>query len=536
MMPALLSHLWQSTMFAGIAALLVLALRGNRAKVRFNLWLCASMKFVIPLALLTSLGSHIRWTPVQRYATPALSYAVKSIAQPFTSATYVVPVSSQNDGTPLLLAAIWGCGFLTIATIRLRLWMRVRAAVRASWALAIPAPVEIRSAPGLIEPGVVGWLRPVLLLPEGIVNRLAPAELEALLAHELCHVRRRDNFFAAIHMLVEGVFWFHPLVWWIRARLVEERERACDEDVLSLGNQPRIYADAIVSVCRLYAESPLACMAGVTGANIRKRIEAIMRNRKAAALTGSRKALLAAAGFAVIGGPLGMGILLRAATPAFEVVSITPYNPAEHIEACNPHGDTTNFRLTGCTLKNLIHLAYGLKAYQNPEDVPAWAEHDRFLIQARSDSPQPRAKLYEMLQPVLAERFHLKVHWSEREDRIYKLTVSPHGLKMPAAAKRDKCGEVYIRENVMVADCFSIDDITDVVQNALLPDHPVVNETGLSKENQYFFKLTYSTDDNPDAGPSIFSALSDQLGLEITATRGPVKTLVLDHVEHPTPN
>jgi len=532
----MIPHLWQSTVFAATAWLLTLSLRANRANVRFNLWLCSSIKFLIPLTLLMSLGSHIRWTPVQRFATPTVSHAVKSIAQPFEPATYVVPVRSETDWTPLILAAIWGCGLLTIATIRLRLWMRVRAAVRASRPLAIPAPVEIRSAPGPIEPGIVGWWRPVLLLPEGIVDRLSPAELEALIAHELCHVRRRDNLFAAIHMLVEALFWFHPLVWWIGARMVEERERACDEHVLNLGNQPRVYAEAIVSVCRLYAESPLACMAGVSGANIRKRIEAIMRNRKGASLTGGRKALLAAAGFATLAGPFGAGILMSAATPTFEVVSITPYNPAENIEACNPHGDSTNFRLTGCTLKNLIHLAHGLKAYQNPEDVPAWAEHDRFLIQARSDSPQPRAKLYEMLQPVLAERFHLKVHWVERQDRIYQIRVSPNGVRMPAATERSKCGQVYIRENVMIADCFSIDDITDVVQNSLLPDHPVVNETGLPRENRYFFHLTYSTDDNPDAGPSVFSALPNQLGLQITTNRGLVKTLVLDHVEHPTPN
>ena len=57
-------------------------------------------------------------------------------------------------------------------------------------------------------------------------------QLEAVIAHELCHVRHRDNLIAAIHMFVETVFWFHPLVWWIGKRMVEERERACDEEVL----------------------------------------------------------------------------------------------------------------------------------------------------------------------------------------------------------------------------------------------------------------------------------------------------------------
>ena len=59
--------------------------------------------------------------------------------------------------------------------------------------------------------------------------------MEAMLAHEVAHVRRRDNLTAALHMLVEAMFWFHPLVWWMERRLVEERERACDEEVVEMG-------------------------------------------------------------------------------------------------------------------------------------------------------------------------------------------------------------------------------------------------------------------------------------------------------------
>jgi bla regulator protein BlaR1 len=144
-----------------------------------------------------------------------------------------------------------------IALIRLRDWLRIRAAVRSSVLLEFPAKIEIRVSPGLLEPGVVGLLRPILLLPAGIVERLTTRQMEAVLAHEFCHVRRRDNLTAAMHMLVEAIFWFHPLVWWIGARLVVERERACDEDVLRLGSEPHVYAEAILNVCKHYLESPL---------------------------------------------------------------------------------------------------------------------------------------------------------------------------------------------------------------------------------------------------------------------------------------
>ena len=96
--------------------------------------------------------------------------------------------------------------------------------------------IEILLSRASLEPGIFGIVRPVLVWPEGISEHLEDAHLEAILAHELWHVRRRDNLAAAIHMLVEAIFWFHPLVWWLGARLVDEREEACDEEVLRAGS------------------------------------------------------------------------------------------------------------------------------------------------------------------------------------------------------------------------------------------------------------------------------------------------------------
>jgi beta-lactamase regulating signal transducer with metallopeptidase domain len=93
---------------------------------------------------------------------------------------------------------------------------------------------------------------------------------------EMCHVRRRDNLTAANHMVVEAAFWFYPLVWWIRARLVEEREQACDEAVLQSGSDAEVYAEGILNVCKFYVESPLACVSGISGADLRKRVVRIM--------------------------------------------------------------------------------------------------------------------------------------------------------------------------------------------------------------------------------------------------------------------
>ena len=136
--------------------------------------------------------------------------------------------------------------------------------------------IEMLLSRASLEPGIFGIARPVLIWPEGISEHLEDAHLEAILAHELWHVRRRDNLAAAIHMLVEAIFWFHPLVWWLGARLVEERERACDEAVLELGGERQVYAESILKVCEFCVGSPLACVSGVTGADLKKRIVHIM--------------------------------------------------------------------------------------------------------------------------------------------------------------------------------------------------------------------------------------------------------------------
>ena len=152
-----------------------------------------------------------------------------------------------------------------------------------------------------------GIREPVLLLPEGITDRLTPAQFEAILAHEMCHVRRRDNLTAAVHMVVETLFWFHPLVWWIRARLVEEREQACDEEVLK-SRSPDVYAEGILNVCKFCLESPLVCMSGIIGSNLKRRINVILAGPSTRNLNLGRKLLLTAAGTLAVAGPILIGL------------------------------------------------------------------------------------------------------------------------------------------------------------------------------------------------------------------------------------
>src|SRR5262249_37747639 len=133
------------------------------------------------------------------------------------------------------------------------------------------------------------------------------AQLDTIIAHELCHWHRKDNLTAAIHMLVETLFWFHPLVWWVGSRMLTERERACDEDVIESGGDRQTYAEGILKVCRSYVEAPLPCAAGVSGGTLRKRIEDIMTNQVVVKLHAAKRTVLTGAALAALIGPIAVG-------------------------------------------------------------------------------------------------------------------------------------------------------------------------------------------------------------------------------------
>ncbi|HZQ54385.1 MAG TPA: M56 family metallopeptidase [Bryobacteraceae bacterium] len=320
---ALANHVWQSTAAAVLIGVLALALRRNPARIRHWLWMIASAKFLFPISVLILVGGSLRPAPPVPVEHPAVSAVLSDFTAPFSRLPHRVledkpgpPVAHAASGSWLAsenlqlgLMALWAGGFLLVALSWWRKWRIMRVAVASATQIGTVEGVPVMASKSLLEPGVFGIWRPVLLLPEGIAKRLTTPQLNAILAHEMTHIRRRDNLWAAIHMLVEAIFWFHPLVWWIGARMVEERERACDEAVLQRGNDPEDYAEGILNVCKLYLESPLACVSGVTGADLKTRILRIVSKQVARNLDFSRKLLLCAAGALGVAGPVTFGLL-----------------------------------------------------------------------------------------------------------------------------------------------------------------------------------------------------------------------------------
>jgi beta-lactamase regulating signal transducer with metallopeptidase domain len=305
----LLDHVWQSTLFAAAAGLLTLAFRRNGARIRFWLWFAASMKFLLPFSALVALGGMIARLYPLTIAAPQIM-ALQPAAEPFLVPTRVMSASADHTIAPWFVAA-WTLGLAAILAVHLVRWSRLRRVVRDAHDIALTAPVRVKASASLLEPGLVGVLGPTVLLPSGLMARLSVAELNAILAHEITHFRNRDNLTAALHMVVEALFWFWPPVWLIGARLIAERERACDESVLASGHDAETYAGSILKVCKFCIQSPLACASGASGADLGQRVERIMIGEVAARLSPAKKMMLAGAVTAAIALPVMAGLCLR---------------------------------------------------------------------------------------------------------------------------------------------------------------------------------------------------------------------------------
>lgn len=115
-----------------------------------------------------------------------------------------------------------------------------------SQSLGISRPVLFLESGLAKSPMAMGWLKPIILFPVGLINQLSPAETEAILAHELAHLLRRDWLFNLIQTCIETLFYYHPAVWWMSAMVRRERENACDDCAVRLIGNRMIYAKTLL--------------------------------------------------------------------------------------------------------------------------------------------------------------------------------------------------------------------------------------------------------------------------------------------------
>lgn len=373
-MGAIADHLWQSTWFALTAWVLALLVRKDAARIRYWVWFAASIKFLFPFAVLSWIGNLFI---LQVDDEEALLPLVQHMASPLTSA---MPIEHFGKSAQQLLIAAWALVTVALLGRWLLSWLHSRRLVRSSLPCSVIAPVPVRCSDRIAAPCVVGIVEPVLLLPRGLLSDLSPGQLDAILAHEMWHVRRRDNLAASLHAWVEALFWFHPLVWWIGAKLVREREHACDEGAIQDGHEPRAYAETLLKVCRHSIALQSACIANAAGGDLSARIRGIMLQQPKVRFGAARCAVLAAVFFSCAALPVASGMTLvmtSAVTVAAGARSIRVS------EAAGPtyiivHDDYVYGR--NVSLRELIGGAFSVRA-NDVAGAVRWLDQPRYDIE-----------------------------------------------------------------------------------------------------------------------------------------------------------
>ena len=547
---ALADHLWQSTLFAVVLAGLSLLLRRHGARVRYALWLAASIKFLVPLGLLTFIGTQILGHLITAPGDPpGLIWIADEIAAPKTLLRVLAasPGGAASSGEVLLilLAVIWAAGTLAVGTRWLLQWTKVRQALRSSTPACLPFIVPVRSCSLQLEPGIVGILRPVLLLPQGVEQRLSCEELRAIMDHERCHVIWRDNLAAASHMLTEALFWFHPLVWWLGARLVDERERACDEHVLAVDHAPESYAEGILKVCELCLAVDLPCVSGIGRASLKRRIEDIMQNRLVQRISRARKIVILAVAGVTAAAPVAMGTfttlparahvqLATAAASDFRNIVVRLNTADDQSSHCQMlMGWDRRVRVRNCTLRDLITAAYDVSLPQVVADQSSTAAAVDITADVRGgvEPEVALSRLPGMLRRLLATRLGVVINSERRQVDGYALGVSAGGSKLRGSGRSIAMIRGTFRPDGIDMIDLPLDALASTLSNYL--GAPVTDQTGLKGSYDFKVRWQQSSPGAPVDPVVLARSLEEQLGLRIEARPVTVEMINIVSVKLP---
>jgi len=325
---------WQSSLLIGVLFCLDLVLRRRiRASVRYALWLVVLVKLVLPPTLASPTNPHwwIRESARPTSKMPAVAYTVTyGDSTPLVAST-VFPATLPPPPKPALSRNAWITLSAAAVSMALLSWLGFRWAgvirkvrmATTSQALetiadhstilsALPRNVRLKLTADAMSPAVCGLFHPIILLPRSLADSLSPAQLKAVLLHELIHIRRGDIWINCAQALLQIVYWWHPLLWLANARIRRVREEAVDDAVMvALRDEAEVYAPTLLEVAKFAFRRPLASL-GLIGilesrSALRQRIERLMDFRaphRAGITVASLVGILA---FTAVAVPMGEG-------------------------------------------------------------------------------------------------------------------------------------------------------------------------------------------------------------------------------------
>ena len=576
---ALVDFVWQGTAVGVVAAAALRAMRRASPHARYVLC-CAALIVMVALPIVTTTRPYSP-TMVPESTESFISHLV--VAGSDDGVEFVAaraPVAPVMTMIAPWILPIWSLGVFALSLRLLLGGIEVRTlrrsgqpaddglcalAARLMPCMGVNRHVRLLTSARAAGPSTIGWLRPVILLPPAAAMGLTVQQLEAVLAHELAHVRRHDYLVNVFQMAAETLLFYHPAVWWVSRRMRVERELCCDDEAVRLCGSPATYARALVTLAR--QQAPVFAI-GSSGGNVTDRVRRIL----GAAHTESHRP--GSAAFVVVAIALAFAAVAvnrvqgQSERLRFEVASIRPADPA------GPRGFSGLGFLPGGVVSGtqvpilaIVAAAYDMpwRQIEGPDDLMT----ERFAIDAKAPASalppegatfdqtlRARAPvLQEMLKTLLAERFKLAGHIEKREVPLYALVVGSKGPKLkpaerdcaPKTPTDDPCGgqgggpagglRLRGAEVAMLAEML----------NSLL-DRSVVDRTGI--KGRYDIDLPswnpglplrdQSADPDPepqpDPGAPSISTVLQPLGLRLEPIRGPLDIYVVDHVERPTPN
>lgn len=348
--------LWQSSLLImALFAMDFLFRRKLRASIRYALWLVVLVKLCVPptVALPTSPAWWLHTTPPPAVAKALPHYTVTYDNGPLPELpqlpppAFVPPKPTLTNAAGLLMASA-AVSLALLGWLLVRWWQVTRLVRRAATAeqfselldealrlagapVSGPAcsssflkragpetgapgawqtSVRLKLVEGRMSPAVCGLLRPVILLPRSLAERLSAGQLRAVLLHELIHLRRRDVWLNFAQALLQIVYWWHPLVWLANARIRRVREEAVDDAVmLALRDEAESYAPTLLAVAKLALARPLASL-GLVGImesrhSLRQRIERLVDFRPPRQAGLTLVSLLGILAFTAVAVPMG---------------------------------------------------------------------------------------------------------------------------------------------------------------------------------------------------------------------------------------
>ena len=428
------------------------------------------------------------------------------------------------------------------------------------------------------SPTVIGWLRPVVVLPIAALANLTPGQVEAILAHELAHVRRHDFLANVLQTMAETLLFYHPAVWWLSRRIRIEREHCCDDIAVEVCGDAYAYAAALTEIAAVAVSRPPFALAA-TGGSLVHRVRRILGVQAGGHRSPTSAAIVVGLALTLVVAAGGMRLLSQPAEPGpatpsrvgpadvnrllgFQLLPGRARYPGDDPQDTRAWGATIDYpagelALIGFTARSLIRDAYSL-ADVPIAGAPGWMDAETFDVTipsndavASNGASDPDA-VREAVRLFFENQLSLSWHFETREFPVYALVMANADGTLgpnirPAAWCTFLCGVDNSLTRIF-GKKVTLDELArDMPRTSPLSlGRDIVNRTGLTEA--YDFELTLGplplaalAHHSPAAGAllypagirSIFTALPQQLGLRLEESSEARRVLVIDHIDRP---